>query len=198
MGGALGLPSSGRSIRPTAAAAESILTFWFEEAKPYQWFRRDDDFDAEIARRFAHYVAAAKAGHLDVWRAHPRYSLALIILLDQFSRNLFRDTPRAFAQDAQALEIAREAIRRRHDKLADDRTKAFYYMPFMHAEDLNVQIESVALFKAHLPSTMNMPFAIEHYEIVRDYGRFPHRNKILGRESTQAEIAFLKAGGFNP
>ncbi|MEX6632247.1 DUF924 family protein [Hyphococcus lacteus] len=192
------LPSSRRSIRPTAAAAESILTFWFKETKPYLWFRRNDAFDAQINDRFADHVAAAKAGHLDVWRAHPRYSLALIILLDQFSRNLFRDTPRAFAQDEQALDIARDAITRHHGKIADDKAKSFYYMPFMHAEDLSVQIESVNLFKAQLPGTMNLPFAIEHYEIVRDFGRFPHRNKILGRESTPAEIAFLKAGGFNP
>lgn len=191
----MGAPLTGR---PTAAAAEAILSFWFEESKPYQWFRRDRAFDAAIKQRFGALHIAAKAGGLDVWRAHPRHSLALIILLDQFSRNLFRNDARAFAQDTQALDVAREANRRRFDQLYGARERAFFYMPFMHSESLSVQEECVALFKAQLPGTMNLPFAIEHCDIVKRFGRFPHRNSMLGRVSTPEEIAFLRAGGFNP
>ena len=185
-------------IRPTNANGDAVLRFWFEETKPYQWYRRDDAFDAAIKTRFGALHDAAKAGDLDVWRAHPVYSLSLILILDQFSRNLFRDTPGAFAQDDQALDCAREALARRFDHLVNDQRRAFFYMPFMHAETLPVQEECVGLFKAQLPTTMNVPFAIEHHDIVKRFGRFPHRNKVFGRTSTPEEIAFLKAGGFNP
>ncbi|MAW79971.1 MAG: hypothetical protein CMI63_07010 [Parvularcula sp.] len=185
-------------IRPTNANGDAVLYFWFEETKPYQWFRRDDAFDKAIKTRFGALHDAAKEGRLNVWRAHPVYSLSLILILDQFSRNLYRDTPKAFAQDDQVLAIAREALTRRFDHLVNDQRRAFFYMPFMHAEDRNVQEECVALFKAQLPRTNNLPFAIEHRDIVKRFGRFPHRNKTLGRKSTPEEIAFLKAGGFNP
>jgi uncharacterized protein (DUF924 family) len=185
-------------IRPTSENGEAVLRFWFEETKPYQWFRRDDAFDAAIKARFGALHRTAAQGKLDIWRAHPRYALSLIIVLDQFSRNLFRDMPQAFAQDAKALAIAREALDRRFDHLVDDKRRAFFYMPFMHAEDLSVQEECVALFKAQLPTTMNVPFAIEHRDIVRRFGRFPHRNETFGRRSTPEEIAFLREGGFNP
>ena len=184
--------------RPTNANGDDVLHFWFEETKPYQWFRRDDRFDEAIKSRFGAMHEAATRGRLDVWRAHPVYSLSLILILDQFSRNLYRDTPKAFAQDAQALEVAREALARRFDHLVNDQRKAFFYMPLMHAEDLSVQEECVALFKARLPTGMNLPYAIEHRDIVKRFGRFPHRNKTFERTSTPEEIAFLKAGGFNP
>jgi uncharacterized protein (DUF924 family) len=185
-------------MRPTNENGEAVLSFWFEETRPYQWYRRDDAFDAEIARRFGALHDAASRGKLEVWRAHPRFSLSLIILLDQFSRNLYRDTPRAFAQDAHALDVAREALARRFDHLVDDKRRAFFYMPFMHAENLSVQEECVALFKAQLPTTMNVPFAVEHRDIVKRFGRFPHRNKTFKRPSTPDEIRFLRHGGFNP
>jgi uncharacterized protein (DUF924 family) len=184
--------------RPTNTNGDAVLHFWFEETKPYQWFRRDDAFDKAIKTRFGAMHEAARRGRLDVWRAHPVYSLSLILILDQFSRNLYRDTPQAFAHDAQALDIAREAIARRFDHLVSDQRRAFFYMPFMHAEDLSVQTESVALFKAQLPTTKNLPYAIQHRDIMKRFGRFPHRNDIFGRQSTPEEIAFLKAGGFNP
>lgn len=186
------------STRPTSENAERILHFWFEEAKPYQWFRRDPAFDEEIKSRFGALHDAAKAGKLDVWRTHPRHSLALIILLDQFSRNIYRNDPRAFAQDAKALDVAREAIGRRFDQLYDAKERAFFYMPFMHAEDLGVQEECVSLFKAQLPDTYNIPYAIDHRDIIKRFGRFPHRNSVLGRKSTPEEIRFLRHGGFNP
>jgi len=183
--------------RPTSENAERILRFWFEESKPWQWFRRDRAFDDSIRARFGALHEAARTGKLDVWRAHPQRSLALIILLDQFSRNIYRDDPRAFAQDAQALDIAREATRRRFDKLYGARERAFFYMPFMHSEDTSVQEECVALFKAQLPTTYNLPFAIEHRDIVRKFGRFPHRNKVLRRMSSPEESQFLAHGGFS-
>ncbi|MHA7872951.1 MAG: DUF924 family protein [Hyphococcus sp.] len=186
------------STRPTNAAAEDILSFWFEETKPYQWYRRDARFDALCQARFGALHAAAREGRIDVWRAHPRQALALIILLDQISRNLYRDDPRAFAQDAMALAAAREAIGRRFDQRYAPRERAFFYMPFMHAEDVSVQEECVALFKARLPGTGNVSYAIEHRDIVKRFGRFPHRNRILGRAPTPAEIQFLRSGGFNP
>jgi uncharacterized protein (DUF924 family) len=184
--------------RPTAVAAEAVLSFWFAETKPYQWFRRDRAFDARVGERFRALHEAASARRLEVWRAHPRYALALIILLDQFSRNIYRDKARAFAADFHALDVAREAMRRRFDLLYAAKERAFFYMPFMHSEDLETQEESVAIFKARLPDSTNLPFAIEHYEIVRRFGRFPHRNRLLRRKSSAEEIAFLKAGGFNP
>ena len=185
-------------VRPTAANADAVLAFWFEATRPFQWYRRDKAFDATVRARFGALHHTAWTGKLDVWRAHPRYVLALILLLDQFSRNIWRDDARAFAADAKALAISREALRRRFDLLYAPRERAFFYMPFMHAEDLSVQEESVALFKARLPDAGNLPFAIEHHDIVKRFGRFPHRNRILGRASTPEEIAFLKAGGFNP
>ena len=186
------------SSRPTPAAAASILKFWFNETKPDQWFRRDLALDAACRARFMALHQAARQGRLDVWRASPRPALARIIILDQFSRNIYRDDPRAFAQDDIALAAARDAIRRRFDKRFAASERAFVYMPFMHAEDLCAQNECVALFKAQLPGTMNVPFAIQHRNIIERFGRFPHRNKVLGRQSTPEEITFLKAGGFNP
>lgn len=184
--------------RPTPEAAESVLSFWFVETKPHQWFRRDRAFDASLRARFSALHRAAAARRLDVWRVHPRHCLALILLLDQFSRNIYRDDARAFAEDAHALDIATEAIRRRFDFLYGAKERAFFYLPFMHAEDLSAQERALALFKARLPDSMNLRHAAQHHEIVKRFGRFPHRNRILGRASTADEIAFLKHGGFNP
>ena len=179
-------------------AAEAILKFWFDETKPYQWFRRDLNFDASVRARFSTLHQSAITGALDTWREDPRQSLARIILLDQFSRNIFRDDPRAFSHDQLALEAAHDAIARGHDKLFDAKERAFFYLPFMHCEDLASQERCVALIKERLPGSMNEPHAIEHCEIIKKFGRFPHRNKVLGRMSTPEEIEFLKSGGFNP
>ena len=182
--------------RPTSRNAQQILSFWFEDTKPYQWYRRDLAFDQLIRERFSALHKAAVARRLDAWRAHPHHALALIILLDQFSRNMFRGDPRSFAQDGLAVDVARDAITRRYDRLYGSRERAFFYMPFMHAEDLDIQRKSIALFKARCMD--NIPHACEHHDIIKRFGRFPHRNKTLGRVSTPEEIAFLKAGGFNP
>jgi len=183
---------------PSVETAESILSFWFEDTKPELWFRRDDAFDKIISERFDALHKDACSGAFETWRKHARPCLALIIVLDQFSRNLYRDAPRAFAQDEKATAIAREAIGQRFDKSTPPEQRAFFYMPFMHAENLSDQEACVRLFKANLPGTMNIPFAEEHRDIIKRFGRFPHRNKILGRISTPEEIMFLKAGGFNP
>lgn len=185
-------------IASKTGLAEAVLSFWFDETKPFQWFRRDHVFDARCARRFGPLHEAARTGRLDVWRAAPRPALARIIILDQFSRNICRDTPAAFAQDDLALAAARDGIKRRFDKRFGAKERAFFYMPFMHSESLAAQEESVALFKSQLPGTDNLPYAVQHRTIIRRFGRFPHRNKVLGRQSTPEEIAYLKAGGFNP
>jgi len=181
-----------------ADAAEAILKFWFEETKPYQWFRRDLEFDARIRTRFSALHQSSISGALDGWSENPRPALARIILLDQFSRNIFRDDPRAFAHDHLALEAAQDAIARGHDKSFDAKERAFFYMPFMHCEDLASQERCVELTKERLPGSTNESHAIEHCDIIKKFGRFPHRNKVLGRVSTAAEIEFLKTGGFNP
>jgi uncharacterized protein (DUF924 family) len=178
--------------------ARSILGFWFEEHGRNDWFARRDAFDSEIRRRFGEAHRAAVAGELDAMRASADGALALIITLDQFSRNLYRDDPRAFAADAKACDIARGAIDRRFDMVAPKARRAFFYMPFMHSEDLADQELSVALFKARLPGSYNLRYAEDHRAIIRRFGRFPHRNKVLGRESTAEEFAFLAAGGFDP
>ncbi len=183
---------------PGADAANAVLTFWFDETKPHQWYRRDLDFDQIIRQRFTALHENARAGRLDAWRAGETQSLALIILLDQFSRNIFRDTPEAFAQDGLALDAAKDAIARGFNLRFPEKQQAFFYMPFMHSESLAEQDRCVALFTKHMPRSDNLPFAIEHREIIARFGRFPHRNKVLERRSTPDEVAFLEAGGFNP
>lgn len=176
------------------ALTAEILKFWFDEAGPRKWFWRDDAFDAGIKRRFLPAFEAARTGKLDAMRATRDCSLALILMLDQFSRNMFRADSRAFDQDAQAREISHAALARRFDMAVPEERRAFFYMPFMHSEHLADQEFSVALFTARCHA--NVPYALEHRDIIKRFGRFPHRNKILGRVSTEAETAFLKAGGF--
>lgn len=184
--------------RPSDTVAEDVLTFWFRESKPAQWYRRSKSFDDEIGARFGAIHQAAATGAFDAWRAKPRTALARIIVLDQFSRNMFRDDRRAFAQDPLALAAAQDAVSRRFDLLFPAKMQAFFLMPFMHAEDLSAQEDSVRHFKTRQRGAGNLSYAIEHRDIVKRFGRFPHRNKVLGRKSTPAEIQYLKSGGFNP
>ena len=184
--------------RPAQDAASAILQFWFHEAKPYQWYRRDNQFDREIKDRFGSLHSAAAAERLNAWLVQPNSALAFIILLDQFSRNMFRGSARAYAEDPRARNAAHFAIKRRFDFRFPDRERAFFYMPFMHSEALADQDRCVQLFKARMPASGNLSYAIQHRDIIKRFGRFPHRNKVLGRTSTPAEIAYLKAGGFNP
>lgn len=181
----------------TTGDAEDVLRFWFEETRPAQWWRRDAAFDRDIGRRFGGLHRLASAGGLGEWSKAPRTALALVILLDQFSRNLHRDAPEAFADDAGARAVADAAIARGFDLKVPEKERAFFYMPFMHSEALADQDRAVALFAERLPGSDNIRHAEQHRDVIRRFGRFPHRNAALGRESTAEESKFLAEGGFS-
>ncbi len=170
---------------------KEVLTFWFQEAGPEKWFDKDDDFDQEIKSRFQILHEAASAGELWEWRESIHGRLAEIIILDQFSRNMFREDPRAFENDQMALVLAQEAIDDEHFHLLSVEEKAFVYMPFMHSESLKIQEQSLKLFEEK-GLELNYEYAQEHYEIIKKFGRYPHRNQALNRSSTQAEQTFLE------
>jgi uncharacterized protein (DUF924 family) len=186
---------------PPPFPPDEVLDFWFGPAPHAErdvWFRKDPAFDAEIRSRFGAAIEAALAGGLADWTATPRGAVARVLLLDQFTRNVFRDTPRAFAGDAQALATAEAIVDARSDRTLDLYERWFLYMPFEHSEDLAVQERAVALFKALAEETGepgNLSWAEEHAAVVRRFGRFPHRNAILGRVSTPEELAFLQEQG---
>lgn len=171
-----------------------ILTFW-RAAGSERWFKKDAAFDAEVRTRFLAAWEAARDGRLAAWEDSDDGTLALILVLDQFPRNIFRDEARAFSTDAAALEVARRAVERGTDARVDPALRAFVYLPFMHSENLADQERCVALCRA-AGLTDNIDFAIEHADIIRRFGRFPHRNRALGRATTPEEAAFLAAGGF--
>ena len=183
---------------------EEILEFWFGRtgAADYGstrqvWFRKDAAFDAAIGERFGTAIETALSGGFADWTA-PRATLARILLLDQFTRNSFRDTPRAFAGDARALSLAEEAIARGDDGHLISVERWFIYMPCEHAESLSAQERALSLFRRLRHETglvEPLAWAERHAQIVRLFGRFPHRNAILGRESTPEEVAFLAAPG---
>lgn len=173
---------------------ETILAFWFEECTPDMWYRQSDDFDALIEDRFRDVYKAACAGELDGWTETARGSLALVLLLDQFSRNLFRGDARAYARDARSREIVDRALKKGFDRQLPTDEQAFLYMPLMHSEDLADQERCVALFAA-VPNSDNLKYAQEHHDVIARFGRFPHRNSVLGRASTEEELAYLAAGG---
>ncbi len=171
-----------------------VLHFWFEDTPPKQRFARDDAFDATIRERFGALHARAVQGELWDWRGQAEGRLAEIIVIDQFSRNLHRNSPLAFAHDGMALVLAQEALRSGHDAALSPEQRSFLYMPFMHSESLAMQRESVRLFSA-LDRPENLHFAHAHADIVERFGRFPHRNAALGRTSTAEELAFLQQPG---
>jgi uncharacterized protein (DUF924 family) len=179
----------------TTVRPRDVLDFWFA-AGWEKWWKRSDAFDDEIRQRFGKTYDEAVAGRLDQWMGEPQGALALIIVLDQFSRNLFREDHRAWAQDARALKLTREAIRRRFDVELPVAVRNWIYMPFMHSEVLAVQDEGLAYF-ARLDNPEVMKSAEEHADIIRRFGRFPHRNRVLGRASMPAEQGFLDSGGFS-
>ena len=172
-----------------------IIAFW-REAGPERWFRQDDDFDRELAGRFLALHQAAANGSLDDWAGDADGSLALILVLDQFSRNMFRKSAAAFAQDAKALSVADAALRRAFDRPFDTDMRCFFYLPFEHSESLSDQHRCVALVH-QLGDRNYLDYAILHREIIRRFGRFPHRNSVLGRHTSLAEKAFLETGGFS-
>lgn len=175
-------------------SATEVIQFWFEDIEPKQRFVKDLEFDELIRSKFGETHQRAKLGLLYTWREHPLDALAEIIILDQFSRNMFRESHLAFATDPLALVLAQEAVRRKFDKELDSSKKAFLYMPFMHSE--SKEIHEIALFLFDQPGLEdNFNFEVRHKEIIDRFGRYPHRNKILGRESTPEELEFLSQPG---
>jgi uncharacterized protein (DUF924 family) len=185
--------------------AQEVLDFWFGGpdhpqygSKRQIWFEKNDAFDEEIRARFGAAIEAARSGELDDWKHEPESCLALILLLDQFPRNVHRDNPMAYASDAKALEIAKFAIRSSHDRHFSPIERPFFYLPFEHSEDMADQERSVALFQSlgETPEAQEtFRYAILHKEIIERFGRYPHRNKILGRETTTEEQTWLENGG---
>ena len=197
-GGAIRSPPDCETVVPRVSSPQDVLDFWFgrpvdEHHDAYReiWFACDAEFDAAIAHRFVADVEAARAGHYNSWRARPDSSLALILLLDQCPRNLYRGDPRAWASDEAALSVARDALDKGFDRELSRYRRAFMYMPFMHSERLEDQRRSVALFEA-LGEERSTVAAHRHLEIIARFGRFPHRNAVLGREATPEESAFLQ------
>jgi uncharacterized protein (DUF924 family) len=177
-----------------AVSPSDVIAFW-REAGPQKWFNKDSAFDAAIRERFLPTYEAAAAGGLASWEATADGALALTIVLDQFSRNMFRGSPRTFAADPLARAVADRAIARGFDKQVEASCRAFFYLPFMHAENLIDQQRCVDLCRdAGIEDTLK--FAELHADIIRRFGRFPHRNAVLGRATTPAEQAFLDGGGF--
>ena len=175
--------------------AGEVLTFW-QEAGPESWYRQDAPFDRTIRDRFGALWDLACAGGCDHWAMGPKGALALIVLTDQFPRNMFRDSPRAFASDARALRIAASALNHGWDLRLAEPMRQFFYLPFMHSEMLTDQDRSVRLFKARMATGDNLLHARAHREVIRRYGRFPYRNAALGRISTPQEDGFLASGGY--
>jgi uncharacterized protein (DUF924 family) len=173
---------------------ESILFFWFNELEANQWWAKDDSLDLKIKNRYAELHQKAIKGELFQWRTTPRGRLAEIIVLDQFSRNIYRDSPRAFAYDSMALALAQEAVALKVDLKLCERERPFLYMPYMHSESHVIHDEAVKLFEG-LANSYNLEFEHKHREIIVKFGRYPHRNKVLNRRSTSEEIAFLKTPG---
>jgi uncharacterized protein (DUF924 family) len=181
---------------PTLGGAWSgeVLQFWFAELSEAQWFTKDAAVDAAITARFAGLHGAIAAETPAIAAQSPDGALAAVIVLDQFSRNMFRATPAAFAHDAQALAIAERAVDAGFDRTLPGKQRWFMYLPFEHSEDRSVQVRSQALFTAY-GDAKALDYAMQHKVIIDRFGRYPHRNAILGRVSTAEEIAFLAGPG---
>jgi uncharacterized protein (DUF924 family) len=183
---------------------QDVIDFWFgapgspEFGKPRElWFRKSEETDATIRERFGADVEAALAGRRNDWARTPRETVALVLLLDQFTRNIFRDTPRAFAGDAQALRLVRGMVERGEDRTLAPIERWFIYLPFEHSESLPMQQEALRLF-GQLASEGHpdaLVWAQKHHDVIARFGRFPHRNQILGRVSTPEELSFLQQPG---
>jgi uncharacterized protein (DUF924 family) len=173
------------------ASYEDVIDFWFKETTPGQWFKKDDAFDAKIRSRFLDTYGQIVDGDTSMWRNAPLGRLAEIIVLDQFARNMFRDSPKAYEADPLALELAREAILAGSDKMLSRRQRRFMYMPYMHSELREAHKKAVWLFLANYDFG-TLLYEFKHKMIIDRFGRYPHRNAILGRASTPEEEEFLK------
>lgn len=171
-----------------------VLDFWFNEENQPFWFKKSDAFDAQIRSRFADLWQQAAYSELDDWRSSLQGRLAEIIVLDQFSRNLFRNSPVAFAQDNMAVALAQEAVRQPGFEQMQPSERHFMLMPLMHSESRKIHEQAVDWFKRYT-TPYALDFEIKHKVIIDRFGRYPHRNEVLGRESTEEEIAFLKEPG---
>jgi len=173
---------------------QEVYDFWFEECGRDQWFKATLELDRNIRRRFRDTHLALARGVTEEWRSTPHSRLAAVIVLDQFPRNIYRATPLAFATDGVALREAKLALEAGADQQVDPECRTFFYMPFEHCEDLEEQERSVALFKA-LGDEEYIDYALRHREVIAAYGRFPHRNVLVGRQSTTAELEYLAQPG---
>jgi uncharacterized protein (DUF924 family) len=176
------------------AAAGNILSFW-RAAGPEKWWKKDEALDQAIRAKFLPVHEAAARGELNSWEQTAEGALALILLFDQFPRHMFRGSPHAFATDALARAVATRALARGLDQAIDETLRLFFYMPLMHSEILADQEHCVQLFAA-LGHSSQANYALVHRNIIAKFGRFPHRNRMLGRDTTAAEQAFLDGGGF--
>jgi len=181
---------------------QDVLRFWFEETSPQQWFSKSNAFDTAISERFGAEVlsvgAALEAGKPPPWGSEIKALLATVILLDQFPRNIYRDSPDAFRFDPLALSLAHRAIETGEDMKLQPLERSFLYMPLMHSEALTDQLKCVELMEARVGTEDNIHHAKEHCKVIERFGRFPHRNAILGRESTPEEVTYLEQGGYAP
>lgn len=173
---------------------DTLLNFWFKELTPQQWFNGGDAVDLLIRERFSDWLEGARQGEYEHWRNSAHGRLAEIIGLDQFSRNIYRNTPQAFAQDPLALALAQEAIRSGEHQQLSAEQRVFLYMPFMHSESRKIHETAERLFRENGIEN-NYQYELQHKVIIDRFGRYPHRNAILGRESSAEEIEFLQQPG---
>ena len=170
---------------------ETVLTFWFSELEPPMWWKKTPSLDALIAERFGALHRQAVQNELFAWRGSAGGALAEVIVLDQFSRNIFRGRPEAFLYDPLAVALAQSAIEKKYDQALPPTERCFLYMPFMHSESPVIHAVAVRLFE-QLGNPKNLDYELRHKAIIERFGRYPHRNEILGRESTEEELVFLK------
>jgi uncharacterized protein (DUF924 family) len=183
------------SLRADIASPADIVAFW-REAGRERWFTKDAAFDAQIAQRFGATWDAAARGELTAWETSDEGALALVIVLDQFPRNMFRGEARAFASDPPARDVAHRALVAGRDARTDTALRTFFYLPFEHSERREDQERSLALYRAH-GDVDGLKWAELHADVIRRFGRFPHRNAALGRATTPDEQGFLDSGGFS-
>ena len=178
------------------SSAKDIIDFWFEDTQPQQWFQVNPEFDADLSDRYAGMINMAADGVLDGWNKDADGCLALVLLLDQFPRNVYRDTPKAFENDSKALLVAKHAIAKGFDQILNPVKRRFLYLPFEHSENINDQHKSVELFESLKDEDpLGYDYAIKHFKVIDRFNRFPHRNGVLGRENTPEEDIFLKEEG---
>jgi uncharacterized protein (DUF924 family) len=182
----------------TVVGPEDVLKFWLDECSPEQWYVQDDAFDQKIRDRFQDTWEGACQGRHSLWLTYPSGVLAYIILIDQFGRNMFRNSGKAFAADRAALSAAKSAIEKKWDLRIDEPARQFFYMPLMHSENLCDQDRCVRLMCERMPDQggSSLLHAQAHREVIRQFGRFPYRNEALNRDSSALELKYLEDGGY--